>query len=176
MSKPKTTSSTYLQDQQVEFQAINGKRVFVQFDEPELTCEAGLLALAQFEKGSGLLDSLGQCLNERRSRCQHTLGDLLAQRVMQIAAGDGDTAGCSRLRADPAVQLAVGSEADLASQPTMSRLENSLTDKELLRMAYALGDWFLDSFQGQAPKMIVIDMDPTAHLVYGAQQLSLFNS
>lgn len=176
MHKPKTTPSKETAGQELEFQAVNGKRVFVEFDEPEMTCEAGLLALAQFEKGMGLFDSLAGSLSDRRSNPEHGVRDLLAQRVMQIAAGDGDSAGCSRLRGDSGVQLAVGKEGELASQPTMSRLENAVTDRDLLAMAYALGESFLDSFEGEAPKMVVVDMDPTAHLVYGAQQLSLFNS
>ena len=43
-------------------------------------------------------------------------------------------------------------------------------------MAHALFDDYLDSFDGKAPKMICIDMDPSAHLVYGQQQLGLFNT
>lgn len=42
-------------------------------------------------------------------------------------------------------------------------------------MAHAIADNFLESFE-EAPQMIVIDMDPTAHLVYGQQQLGLFNT
>ena len=176
MIKPKAASSSKDQAPEPEFQAINGKRLLFCFDEPELTGEAGLLALAEFEKGLGLFDKLAGCLRDRRKGSLHGCRDLVAQRAMQIAAGDGDAAGCSRLRADPAIKLAVGSEADLASQPTMSRLENRARPRELLRMAYALGELFLDSFEGKAPEMIVIDMDPTAHLVYGQQQLSLFSS
>jgi len=176
VNKTKTTSSKEIAGQELEFQAVNGKRVFIEFDEPEMTCQAGLLALAQFEEGMGLFNSLARRLSDRRSRPGHGVRDLLAQRVMQIAVGDGDSAGCSRLRGDAGVKLAAGKQGELASQPTMSRLENAVTDKDLLRMAYALGESFFDSFEGTAPKMVVIDMDPTAHLVYGAQQLSLFNT
>lgn len=56
----------------------------------------------------------------------------------------------------------------------MTRLENQITRKDLVRLGYALGDIFLDSFAAP-PEAIVIDMDPTAVHGYGAQQLLLFN-
>jgi len=57
----------------------------------------------------------------------------------------------------------------------MSRLENRVSAKELLRMGYALVDQFIASFDG-APEAIVLDMDPTAGHVHGRQQLALFNA
>jgi hypothetical protein len=45
-----------------------------------------------------------------------------------------------------------------------------------MRLAYVLGDAFLDSYKGRAPAMMVIDVDPSAHLTYGDQQLRLFNT
>ncbi|MEZ5326907.1 MAG: transposase [Verrucomicrobiales bacterium] len=58
----------------------------------------------------------------------------------------------------------------------MSRLEGRASTQDLLRMARVLFDDYLDSFNGEVPKMICIDMDPSAHLVYGQQQLGLFNT
>jgi len=56
----------------------------------------------------------------------------------------------------------------------MSRFENSISQPNLLRAAYAICDNFLNGF-AVAPQVIVIDMDPTENRVYGDQQLSLFN-
>ena len=67
-------------------------------------------------------------------------------------------------------------EADaLASQPTMSRLENRVSLKELLRIAYALVDQVIASFD-RAPEAIVLDLDPTSDAVHGNQQMALFNA
>ena len=67
-------------------------------------------------------------------------------------------------------------EADaLASQPTMSRLENRVSPQELLRIGYALVDQFIASFD-VAPEAIVLDLDPTSDHVHGNQQLALFNA
>ena len=55
----------------------------------------------------------------------------------------------------------------------MTRLENSVGLRELIRLFYAFVDNFLDSYE-TAPKCIIIDMDPTPNRVYGDQQMALF--
>lgn len=157
-------------------QAIKGKAVTLVFDEPELTSDAGLLAVGAFEKRTmGLIERLAGCVRDDRRDPKHTMAQLFGQRIHQIISGNPDGNDSDRLRGDAALQTAVGREEELASQPTMSRMDNGLSDKDLIRMAYALGDDFLDGFEAP-PAMIVIDMDPTAHRVYGQQQLGLFNT
>ena len=67
----------------------------------------------------------------------------------------------------------------LASQPTLSRLENAATSTTLLRMAYALTDSVIEhERQKRARKRvrrITIDMDPTEDRTYGGQQLTFFS-
>jgi hypothetical protein len=175
MKKEDVTLEKEFGQADLEFQAINGKRVSLAFDEPELTSDAGLLAVSQFEKEMGLIERLAGCVRDRRLNPVHDMEALIGQRIHQIISGNPDGNDSDRLRNDAGLQSAVGRECPLASQPTMSRLDNSIGNKDLIRMAYALGDLFLDSFE-TAPKMIIIDMDPTAHLVYGQQQLGLFNT
>ena len=55
---------------------------------------------------------------------------------------------------------------DLASQPTMSRLENGVRRRELYRMAYALADVFIASYD-QPPSYQVLDIDDTEDEVHG---------
>ena len=160
---------------ELELQGVNGKRVSMVFDEPELTSDAGIVAVSHFEKGMGLIKKLAACVRDWRLNPEHGMEELIAQRVHQIISGNPDGNDSDRLRHDAAIQTAAGREEVLASQPTMSRLDNNIGKKDLVRMARVLGDAFLDSFK-KAPKMIVIDMDPTAHLVYGQQQLGLFNT
>lgn len=57
----------------------------------------------------------------------------------------------------------------------MSRLENSVSSKDLLRLGNFLADQFIASYESE-PELIVIDMDPSAHRTYGDQQLTLFNT
>ncbi len=67
---------------------------------------------------------------------------------------------------------------DLASQPTLSRFENSVGRKELFRMAEALADTVIERhrkrLKGRA-RRITIDLDPTDDPTHGAQQLTFFN-
>lgn len=66
-------------------------------------------------------------------------------------------------------------EIDLASQPTMTRLENRLTHKELFDIGESFIDDFIASYNSE-PDSIIIDADDTNADIYGAQQLTLFNA
>jgi hypothetical protein len=68
---------------------------------------------------------------------------------------------------------------DLASQPTLSRFENSVTPRSLYRMGMTLAESVIMRHgkrrNGHA-RLVTIDMDPTDAAAYGAQQLSFFNT
>jgi hypothetical protein len=104
---------------------------------------------------------------------------LLSQRVFQIIAGYEDGIDCDRLRRDPIFKMICDkkpqSDEPLASQPTMSRFENSLGRRDLYRIAQAIVDQFIASYD-KAPKAILLDLDDTDDPTHGAQQLSLFNA
>ncbi len=74
---------------------------------------------------------------------------MFRQRVYQIACGYED-ADCDHFRSDPAFKAAVGREPrddpDMASQPTMTRLENAVTARDLLRIGYAFVHDFIASY------------------------------
>ena len=164
----------------IEFSRMSGKRIKLAFDDPEVSSNGGTLLLRQELKRSGLLSKLASAISDRRhgSYTKHPISDLITQRVLQICLGDADCIDCDTLKSDPMLKLGVGKDPkgdDLASQSTMSRLENSVTIRDLIRIGYALCDHFLDSYEGNTPKVICIDMDPTAHRVYGQQELALFN-
>ena len=113
------------------------------------------------------------------SYVDHSLLNLLKQRVFQIACGYEDANDCDSLRSDPGFKAACDrlpiTGKDLASQPTMSRLENGVRRSELYRIAQAFVDGFIASYE-QAPEAIILDIDDTNDAVHGAQQLSLFNA
>jgi hypothetical protein len=68
-----------------------------------------------------------------------------------------------------------GSGADLASRPTISRLENTPDLRALIRMSHGLVKMWCRS-HASASKSITLDIDDTADTVHGHQQLSLFNA
>lgn len=163
----------------VPMATLFGRSWETRFDEPELTSDAGLMAVVTSGVADELIARLSAAVHDPRKGARHSGEQLIGQRLFQIIGGYNDADDSDQLRDDIVMRTASGKaleEGGLASQPTVSRLEGRVTKKDLLRMARALFDDYLDSFNGEAPKMICIDMDPSAHLVYGQQQLGLFNT
>jgi hypothetical protein len=106
------------------------------------------------------------------------MADILRFRLLMIAAGYEDANDADGLRRDPAFKLALNrlpGEADLCSQPTISRAENLPGARALLRMGRAMVELYCGSFR-QVPRRIVLDIDDTFDAVHGGQQLRLFNA
>ena len=166
---------------QLEFAPLKGKKITARFDDPRVSSDGGAMLLREVDQQIGLLDRLAAVIsdNRRQSHIAHEVTDLLRQRAYQISCGYEDADDCDHLRADPVLKAAVGRDPqvdpDLGSQPTMTRLENSVTARDLLRMGYAFIDQFIASYDAP-PTVIVLDMDPTADIVHGHQQLALFNA
>jgi hypothetical protein len=162
------------------FTPLKGRKITTVFDEPMVSSDGGLVLLREALIETGMIRSLANALNDPRhpSYVDHTLEEMLIQRVTQICCGYEDANDCDSLRDDPLFKMAAGrlpEEAALASQPTMSRLENQVSVRDLLRIGYALVDQFIASFD-TAPEAIVLDLDPTSDPVHGNQQLALFNA
>ncbi len=156
------------------------KPVVVRADGGALTSDAGVLLLRQLDNRLGLTRRLAGCVVDRResSKVRHDVLCLLRQRVYQIALGYEDCNDADRLRFDPALKLAVGRaplEADLASQPTLSRLENAVSWRECWRLSEALLDCYLARYRGDPPTRLVLDVDATDDETHGDQQLAFFH-
>jgi hypothetical protein len=155
--------------------------VQVTFDAGRLTSDGGILLLAEIERSLGIAERLARCIADPRApeRVQHGLAEMIRFRALLIAAGYEDGNDCDALRADPAFKMAVGrlpeTDADLCSQPTISRLENLPGPTALKRMMAAMVELFCDSFE-DVPRRIVLDIDDTEDRVHGGQQLSLFHA
>jgi Transposase DDE domain group 1/Reverse transcriptase (RNA-dependent DNA polymerase) len=92
----------------------------------------------------------------------------------QIACGFEDHNEVDSLRHDPHLKLVcdrLPHEADLASQPTLSRLENDVDYKVCYRLAVALVRLDLDERrQDGIPERIVLDFDGTDDPAHGHQE------
>lgn len=166
---------------QLEFKNIKCKKVTACFDEPRVSSDGGVLYIREVDRQIGLSERLVAAIKDNRhqSYIDHELLEMFRQRSYQISCGYEDADDCDHLKGDPAFKAAVGrdpqDDPDLASQPTMTRLENAVSVRDLLRMGYAFIDHFIGSYEN-APELIVLDMDPTADVAYGHQQLVLFNA
>jgi len=170
--------------QRLLFPGIFRKPVVAQFDQREGSSDGGALLLKAADRHYELVAGLASCLRDERQagKVDHSLRELVAQRVFSIACGYPDANDSARLSGDPIHKLLLERDPiegrDLASQPTLSRFENGVGVKEL----YRLGEFLADSVIRRHAKRlrhrayrVTIDLDPTDDPTHGAQQLSFFN-
>ena len=168
----------------VLFPGIFRKPVVAQFDQREGSSDGGALLLKAADRRYGLVAGLSSCLRDERQagKVDHSLRELVAQRVFSIACGYPDANDSARLSGDPIHKLLLDRDPvegrDLASQPTLSRFENGVGIKEL----YRLGEFLANSVIRRHAKRlrhrayrVTLDLDPTDDPTHGAQQLSFFN-
>jgi hypothetical protein len=157
------------------------KPLEVNFSGLDLSTDAGLLLVKQAEENLKVVQGISNCLEDDREqhKVKHPLFQLVSQRIYQIAAGYEDTLDSNDLRHDPIFKIIcdkipkIGAEL-LASQPTISRLENRITKQEIKRIRRFFVDKFLQNYPS-APEQIVLDIDGFDADTHGHQQLSLFH-
>lgn len=162
-----------------EFKAVSCRRVTADFSGGEVTSDGGVLILREIVERLGIVDQLSCAIMDSRhqSYVRHDVKNLLMQRILQIACGYEDADDADDLRTDPGFKAAcdrLPSGDDLASQPTMSRFENTLSSKDIHRIAGVLIQQFISSYE-TPPEAIILDIDDTDDPTHGAQQLSIFN-
>jgi len=166
---------------QLSFGNLHGKQITAAFDGGNVSTDGGVLLVTEADRKLGLTGTLGGSLRDTRqaAKVSHIFADMLAQRVYQIACGYEDCNDADDLRYDPMFKTAIGrlpeSEGALASQPTLSRFENSISRTQLLRLAHALADRVLDQYASRTPQRIILDFDGTDDPTHGQQQLTGFN-
>jgi hypothetical protein len=159
---------------------VCGKSIVARFDGGCLSSDAGVVVLREIEQRLGVSKRLAACIEDPRAQAQvvHGLADMIRFRMLMIASAYEDGNDATAMRSDPAFKLAqdvLPSGPDLASQPTLSRLENWPDLRALFRMAKALIDLYCASY-ARVPKQIVLDFDDMFDAVHGGQQLRLFNA
>ncbi|MCZ7593456.1 MAG: IS1380 family transposase [Kiritimatiellae bacterium] len=164
------------------FPELFHKPLHVKFSDQRLSSDGGLLLLKARDRKMNLCPRLADAILDRRdaAKVEHSLLSQLQQRIFALAAGYADTNQAAALANDPMFKLACGRSLDdsaLASQPTLSRFENTASASDLYRMSSAFIDALLALLQKRhrAPRRIWMDVDPTCTPTYGAQQLTLFN-
>ena len=154
--------------------------LFVEFEAPEISSDAGVLLLRQVDDQLGLTLGLASCLRDERapSRVLHSRHEQVRQRVFQIALGYEDGNDADRLRHDPLLKTACDRApkdgVGLSSQPTLSRLETSVGPAALRRLMRQLERSYVASLPVEQ-EVVILDIDSTDDATYGAQQLSFFH-
>jgi Transposase DDE domain group 1 len=160
--------------------AVCRKKLTVDFDGGNQSSDGGLLLLRQAERKLGVCARLAAAMPDRRdaSRVEHEMFEMVTARVSAIACGHKDAIDLNRLRHDPLMKIAVGrcpqSGAPLASQSTISRLENAPRKTEAARLTAALLDQTGTTVK--PGRQAIFDIDDTFCAAHGGQQLAFWNA
>src|SRR4051795_6426097 len=146
------------------------------FDGGRLTSDGGLPWLEHAEHDLRVCAAFAALIPDwRRGPVRHALESLVRQRVFQIACGYADQNDAATLRRDPLLKLVCGrlpdSGADLASQPTFSRLENTVDRRAIEALASAIvAVYIAQRGRAGAPGRLLLDLDGTDDPAHGEQE------
>jgi hypothetical protein len=179
----------------LRFQAPIRREVVAGFDGGAISSDGGGLLLPQVERRTGILRQFAACFTDHRDQdlIEHTVEELLAQRVYGLALGYEDLNDHDELRHDPLLATLVG-KADpsgqdrlrrrdqgkaLAGKSTLNRLELTPVGadrdsryKKITAHSRQIEDLFVELFlqaYEQPPEQIVLDLDATDNPLYGEQ-------
>ncbi len=164
------------QGKTIEF-SPQGKRVVQgKFDGGSMTSDAGVMLLSEVDRKLGLTQGAARHITDPRDplRITHTARDMLRQRIYGLALGWEDLNDHTALREDIAMQTAVGVEYDVASAPTLCRLENWSDRSSAWGLHEVLVEQFIASFKS-APEELILDFDATDNPLYGQQESRFFH-
>jgi hypothetical protein len=183
---------------QLEFQGLGRRTVVATFDGGALSSDGGVVLLGEVDRRLGLLERFAACFQDHRdpSLIEHSVKDLVRQRVLALALAYEDLNDHDELRTDPLLATVVG-KADptgsdrrqaqdrgkpLAGKSTLNRLEWGAVKQDRYRKITvdpeAVDRFFIDVFVAahrKAPGQIVLDLDATDDPVHGEQEGRFFH-
>ncbi len=142
-----------------------------------ISTDTGLLLFRQFDEQLGLTAGFAAQLSDSRLDPDHSILEMVRSRVFGILAGYEDQNDHDSLRSDAVFKLIADrlpDDDDLASQPTLSRFENAVSPRDLLKLEEWFIQRFVDSFD-EPPAEITLDIDCFDDPTHGAQQLTFFH-
>lgn len=167
---------------QLTFDFLPHLPVVVQQHEGQLSSDAGLLPLREFDQRWNYSQRFAACLVDPKPSREHSLLQMVRQRLFGVLAGYEDCNDHDTLRDDPVFKLIADRLPDdppLASQPTLSRFENLATPAVLQKLIDFTIDTGIERLKqkhgGQLPASITLDLDATDDPTHGHQQLTLFH-
>jgi hypothetical protein len=164
-----------------------------------MTSDGGALLLGEVDRCGGLVRGFAGCFSDRRDprRCEHSVEQLLRQRIFGLALGYEDLVDHDDLRRDALLATVVGYDdatgahrrrasdrgAGLAGKSTLNRLEWGVFGephryRRIEVDAEAVDRYFVEVFQDsypQPPAEIVLDLDTTDIELHGDQEGRFFH-
>ncbi len=185
----------------LEFQGVGRRKVIARFDGGDITSDGGALLLREVENRTRILEQFAGCFQDHRNPrlIEHTVKDLVSQRVLGLALGYEDLNDHDDLRFDPLLAVAVG-KADpkgerrarqrdrgkaLAGKSTLNRLELTRADatsqeryKKIVMDGDAVDEVLIKVFlqaHSEPPEEIELDLDATDDPLHGNQEGRFFH-
>ena len=165
-----------------EFAGHDSRTVVAQFDGEQSSSDGGGLLLREMDRRLRLTERLSVCFADQRdqARVEHSVEELLRQRVFSLALGYEDLNDQEELKKDPMLRLLTGKKdqgEDLAGKSTLNRLELSTGQTSRYKKIHywrdsideLLLELFVESF-AVAPTEIVLDLDATDLPLHGGQE------
>jgi len=192
---------TECRSERVRFHALGSREVRAGFDGGDISSDAGGLLLREVEKRTGIVERLAACFRDYRDPrwVEHSVVQLVAQRVYGLCLGYEDLNDHDELRSDPLLAVLV-EQSDtrgerrkrardrgqaLAGKSTLNRLELSPKEgagrqvyKKIGRDEEAMDRLMVDVFleaHPEAPAEIILDLDATDDPVHGSQEGRFFH-
>ncbi len=168
------------------FTAHFSRRVEAGFTAGQVSSDGGAPLLREVDRRINLLSRLADCFMDGRDpeRVEHTVEQMLSQRIYGLALGYEDLNDHEQLRSDPLLALLSGKrdlDEPLAGKSTLNRLELTGRSLRYHKIAYSaeaidrlLTDLFIES-HAAPPTQIVLDLDATDIPLYGHQPERFFH-
>lgn len=184
-----------------QLQSMGRRSVVARFDAEHVSSDGGLPLLREVAQRSGLLQRFSTCFRDYRDprMIEHSVVDLISQRIFAITAGYEDLNDHATLCKDPLLAMVSGKldvrgdlrsrkkdrGKPLASPSTLNRLELTPADadersryKKIVYDAAAIEAFFIEAFfqlHSEAPAQIVLDLDATDDPIHGHQEGRFFH-
>jgi hypothetical protein len=169
------------------FEGCGRREIVARFDGGTITSDAGCLLLRQTEKRLKLLPRLAACFLDGRQqdRIEHSVREMLAQRIYGLALGYEDVNDHEQLRTDPVFHVLAEREQmdrSLAGKSTLNRMElGAGVPDRYKKITYwkegvdeLLTQLFIEA-QQQTPAQLVLDIDTTDLPLHGKQEGRFFH-
>ena len=161
---------------ELTFPSFDRRKIEASFTGGDVSSDGGILLLREADRRLGLVAALDKVLVDPRHPVfiTHRQVDLLRQRIYGLALGYEDLNDHATLRRDLAFQTALERDTELASAPTLCRLEQRVNRQAAVAFHQVMIEKFIASF-AEAPTELILDFDATDDRVHGNQEGRFFH-
>jgi hypothetical protein len=169
------------------FKACGSREIVARFDGGTISSDSGAFLLRETDKRLNLLPRLAECFLDGRNQAlvDHSILEMLSQRIYGLALGYEDINDHEQLRTDPVFGILAGREElgePLAGKSTLNRMELGAGTKDRYKKITfwkeALDELLVKVFiesQENAPAEIILDVDTTDLPLHGKQEGRFFH-